>query len=154
MTTATSGATTVQVHRVYISVPAQRVWDALLSPEWTDRYGYGGIVHSDLTPGASFATEAGAGMKAAGVAGTVVDGEVLECDPPRRLVQTWRMYMAEELRSEGFTRLAYELHEVDGVTRLTVTETGLAEDDGPPAARLWSKRFESLRLAMASLAYA
>ena len=46
---------TVQVHRVYIAVPAQRVWDALLSPEWTDRYGYGGIVHSDLTPGAPFA---------------------------------------------------------------------------------------------------
>jgi len=122
MTTATStGAHTVQVHRVYIHVPAQRVWDALLSPEWTDRYGYGGIVHSDLAPGAAFALEAGEGMRAAGVTGTVVDGEVLECDPPRRLVQTWRMYMDEGLRAEGFTRLTYELDEFDGVTRLTLT---------------------------------
>ena len=58
MTTATStptddpaGTRTVQVHRVYITAPAQRVWDALLSPEWTDRYGYGGFVQSDLRPG-------------------------------------------------------------------------------------------------------
>ena len=124
MTTATStdaGTRTVQVHRVYINVPAQRVWDALLSPEWTDRYGYGGIVHSDLAPGSSFELEAGEGMKAAGVTGTVVDGQILESDPPRRLVQTWRMYMAEELRGEGFTRLTYELDEFDGVTRLTLT---------------------------------
>jgi len=112
---------TVQVHRVYIAATAQRVWDALLSPAWTDRYGYGGIVHSDLTPGASFETEAGDGMQAAGVTGTVVDGEVVECDPPRRFVQTWRLYMAEELRDEGFTRLTYELEELDGVTRLTLT---------------------------------
>ena len=112
---------TVQVHRVYIHVPAQRVWDALLSPEWTDRYGYGGIVRSDLTPGSPFVLEAGPGMEAVGVTGTVVDGEVLECDPPRRLVQTWRMYMDEGLRTEGFTRLTYELDEFDGVTRLTLT---------------------------------
>ena len=42
-------------------------------------------------------------------------------DPPRRLVQTWRMYMDEGLRAEGFTRLTYELDEFDGVTRLTLT---------------------------------
>ena len=41
MTTTTS-TRTVHVHRVYIRATAQRVWDALLSPEWTDRYGYGG----------------------------------------------------------------------------------------------------------------
>ena len=121
MTTAEAPIRTVQVHRVYISVPAQRVWDALLSPEWTDRYGYGGIVRSELTPGAPFATEAGEGMRAAGVSGTVVDGEVVECDPPRRFVQTWRMYMDAGLRAEGFTRLTYELDEFEGVTRLTLT---------------------------------
>jgi uncharacterized protein YndB with AHSA1/START domain len=127
MTTATNtpsdadaGVRTVQVHRVYIRVPAQRVWDALLRPEWTDRYGYGGIVHSDLVPGASYALQAGEGMKAVGVTGTVVDGEVLECDPPRRFVQSWRMYMDQGLRAQGFTRLTYELDEFDGVTRLTL----------------------------------
>jgi uncharacterized protein YndB with AHSA1/START domain len=50
------------------------------------------------------------------------DGEVIEVDPPRKLVQTWRMLMTPDLAAEGFTRLTYELEEVrGGVTRLTVT---------------------------------
>ena len=35
----------------------------------------------------------------------VVDGEVLEADPPRRLVQTWRMLMDPTAKAEGFSRL-------------------------------------------------
>jgi len=119
MTTATN-TRTVQVHRVYIQAPAQRVWDALLSPEWTDRYGYGGFVQSDLQPGSPFVHTAGSGMQEHGVTGPVVDGEVVESDPPRRFVQTWRMLMDDALKAEGFTRLTYELVETGGVTRLTL----------------------------------
>lgn len=121
MTTSTQApATTVQIHRVYITAPAQRVWDAITSPEWSDRYGYGGVVAVDLRPGGRFVTEAGEGMRAGGITGPVVDGEVIEADPPRRLVQTWRMLMDDGLKAEGFTRLTYELHEEWGATRLTV----------------------------------
>ena len=50
-----------------------------------------------------------------------IDGEVLEADPPRKLVQTWRMVMDEETTAEGFTRLTWEIEEREGgVTRLTV----------------------------------
>ena len=41
----------------------------------------------------------------------VVDGEVLEADPPHKLVQTWRMLMDPELAAEGFTRLTYEIEQ-------------------------------------------
>ena len=151
MTTATStptddtaGTRTVQVHRVYITAPAQRVWDALLSPEWTDRYGYGGFVQSDLRAGSPYVTTAGSGMQEYGVAGPIIDGEVIESDPPRRFVQTWRMLMDDGLKAEGFTRLTYELVETGGVTRLTVTHdltgapnlavlTSGAADDQPGA---------------------
>ena len=52
----------------------------------------------------------------------MIDGEVLECDPPRKLVQTWRMLMDDGLIAEGFTRLSYEIEPVqNGVTRLTLT---------------------------------
>ena len=79
MTTTTS-TRTVHVHRVYIRAAAQRVWDALLSPEWTDRYGYGGFVQSDLQAGGPFVTTAGSGMQEYGITGPIVDGEVIESD--------------------------------------------------------------------------
>jgi uncharacterized protein YndB with AHSA1/START domain len=50
-----------------------------------------------------------------------VVGEVVEADPPRKLVQTWRMVMDEEMAAEGFTRLTYEISEGQGgVSKLTV----------------------------------
>jgi uncharacterized protein YndB with AHSA1/START domain len=52
----------------------------------------------------------------------VVDGEVVEADPPRKLVQTWRFKWSQELIDEGFSRLTWDVEEDDGgVTRLTVT---------------------------------
>jgi uncharacterized protein YndB with AHSA1/START domain len=123
---AASGAgaaalTTVQVHRVYINAPVQRVWDAIISPEWTIRYGYGGYIDLDPTPGTPWQTKPDEMMQQMGVTGAVVDGEVLEADPPRRLVQTWRMAMDPTMAAEGFTRLTYDLEEFGGVTKLTVT---------------------------------
>ena len=126
--------------------PAQRVWDALLSPEWTDRYGYGGFVR--VRPAArqpATSPRPASGMQEYGRRpGPIIDGEVIESDPPRRFVQTWRMLMDDGLKAEGFTRLTYELVETDGVTRLTVTHdltgapnlavmTSGAADDQPGA---------------------
>lgn len=51
-----------------------------------------------------------------------VDGEVIEADPPRRLVLTWRMLLDPEMAAEGFTRLTYEIEETQGgASRLTAT---------------------------------
>jgi uncharacterized protein YndB with AHSA1/START domain len=61
-------------------------------------------------------------MKAFGCPDVISDGEVIESDPPRKLVQTWRMTMTPELASEAFTRLTYDIESVrGGVTKLTVT---------------------------------
>ena len=51
----------------------------------------------------------------------LVEGEVIEADPPRRLVQTWRAAWDPELVAEGFTRLTWEISEEDGgISQLTV----------------------------------
>ena len=52
MTTATETGVTTQVNRIYIKATAQAVWDAITKPEWTARYGYGGLQEFDLRPGA------------------------------------------------------------------------------------------------------
>ena len=52
----------------------------------------------------------------------IIDGEVLECDPPRRLVQTWHAYFDAATAAESPTRLTWELHDLgNGVTELTLT---------------------------------
>ena len=55
---------------------------------------------------------------------TIVDGEVIEAEPPRRLVQTWRMLMDPTTAGEPFSTLTYLIEEGQlqpGVYRLTVT---------------------------------
>ncbi len=53
-------------------------------------------------------------MRAVGSPDLAIDGEVIEADPPRLLVQTWRMVMDEALAAEGFTRLTYEIEPAEG----------------------------------------
>jgi uncharacterized protein YndB with AHSA1/START domain len=121
MTTTEERTVTTQVYRVYIKATPQAIWDAITSPEWTDRYGYGGTIDGALQTGAPYQILAGEGMQAAGVSGPIIDGELIEVDPPRKLVQTWRMLMDPELEAEGFTRLTWEIEEgKSGATRLTV----------------------------------
>jgi uncharacterized protein YndB with AHSA1/START domain len=116
-----STLTTTQVYQVYIRATPEAIWDAITKPEWTDRYGYGGTVEGTLRTGAPYRILAGAGMQWVGVSGPVIDGELIEVDPPRKLVQTWRMLMDPELEAEGFTRLTWEIHKGEGgVSKLTV----------------------------------
>ena len=113
--TTTTTETTTQVYQVFIKAPAEQVWRALVDPEWTQKYFYGTRKEYDLRPGGRFrSVSADSGEP-------MVDGEVLEVEPQRRLVQTWRFLYDPELTAEGFTRVTYELEESDGLTKLTAT---------------------------------
>lgn len=121
MTATTQAGTTTQVYRVYIKATPETVWDAITKPEWSEKFGYGGRVEYDLRPGGAYRAHASAEFLAHGSPEVVVDGEVLEADPPRRLVQTWRMLMDPEMKAQGFTRLTYEIEPIEGsATKLTV----------------------------------
>ncbi len=120
MTAATTHMTT-QIYRVYIKASPEAVWEAITSPDWTERYGYGGRCDFDLRPGGKYLGYSNDGMRAAGAPDIAVQGEVLEVDPPRRLVQTWQMMMDADMAAEGPARLTYEIDPADGgLTRLTV----------------------------------
>jgi uncharacterized protein YndB with AHSA1/START domain len=119
MTIATE---TIHKYRVYIQASPEAIWEAITRPEWTERYGYAPLVDYDLRAGGAFRAFANEGMKAFGCPEVICDGEVIEADPPRRLVQTWRMVMTPELAAEAFTRVTYEIEPGrGGVTKLTVT---------------------------------
>jgi uncharacterized protein YndB with AHSA1/START domain len=129
----TETTTTTQVHRVFINATAQQIWDAITRPEWTERYGYKARQEYDLRPGGMFTAFANQGMKDYGSPDIVAEGEVVEADPPRRLVQTWRMLFDDEMKAEPVTRLTYEIDEDMGVSRLTVTHE---LENAPVHARL------------------
>lgn len=116
--TTTANDTTVQVHRVYIKATPQAIWDAITKPEWSQRYGYGGLVSYDLRPGGRFESLPGENMPDLDPKKPVVEGEVVESDPPYKLVQTWRPTWLDE----PATTLTYEIKETqDGVCSLTLT---------------------------------
>ena len=120
---------TTQVYRLYIKAVSEAVWDAITNPEQTDRYGYRGRVEYDLRPGGAYRAQASDEMRAHGSPEVVVDGEVVEADPPRRLVQTWRALFSPEIAAEPAGRLTWEIEPGEGgVTTLTLTH----ELDGAP----------------------
>ncbi len=142
---------TTQVHSVYIRATPQAIWDAITTPEWTNRYGYGGFVEFDgIEPGDGFRVHASEEFLEAGAPDVILDGEVVEADPPRRLVQTWRMLMDEGLKAEGFTRLTYEIadrgdqgtkltivHELEQAPNLQMLVGGKLEDTGAGGGWPW-----------------
>jgi uncharacterized protein YndB with AHSA1/START domain len=156
MSTGTTVGTTTQVYRVYIKTTPEAIWRAITDPTWTARYGYGGYVDYDLTPGGHLRVapdepfrEASRQMGAE-MPDTIIEGEVLEVDPPRKLVTTWRMLMDAGLAGEELTRLTYEIKQHDGgVCSLTVVHdlegaplhaalvAGDAEDGGGGGGHAW-----------------
>ena len=136
MTTTASTDTTTRtslVFRVYIKASAQAVWDAITQPEWNARYGYPGHSDYELRPGGAFVVPATDEMKGFGMPDVVVDGEILESDPPHRLVQTWRFNFAPDQTEEGYRTVTFEIVPDGEITRLTVTHD---VTDAPIAASM------------------
>jgi uncharacterized protein YndB with AHSA1/START domain len=122
MTATIAPSTDLKVFQVYIKAEPQKVWDAITSPVWTVKYGYACPVEYDLRKGGKFVSVASKDMEKMGAKGPVVDGEVIESDPPRKLVQTWRFLWGQELIDEGFTKVTWEIVDSGhGLSRLTVT---------------------------------
>jgi uncharacterized protein YndB with AHSA1/START domain len=111
----------VQVYQVFIKATPQAIWDAITQPEWTLKYGYEAPVEYDRQPGGRYQALASAEMLAHGSPALVIEGEVLEGDPPRRLVQTWHAMFNPEIGQEPTTHLTWEIEEEKGVCKLTVT---------------------------------
>jgi uncharacterized protein YndB with AHSA1/START domain len=117
----TQANATTQVYRIVIKAKAQAIWDAITKPDWTERYGYGGRAEFDLKPDGRFSHKASAEMRSFGLPEEIIVGKVIECDPPRKLVQTWHPLFDPETTAEPHTRLTFEIVENSGgVCTLTV----------------------------------
>jgi uncharacterized protein YndB with AHSA1/START domain len=115
-------AATTQVYRVYISASPERIWEAITSSAWNGRFGYHMPGEYDLQPGGSYRVAASPEMMEMGMPEVILEGEVIEADPPNRLVQTWHPHFTPEQTAEPASTLTYEIvAESDTLTRLTLT---------------------------------
>ena len=118
MTTITE--TAMQVYQVFIKASPEQIWDAITKPEFTQKYLYGTRSQYDLRPGGKFISLAGDSED------VMVDGEVQESDPPRRLVHTWLVHYDPEMATEQASRVTWEIEPQDGgFAKLTVVHDQL-----------------------------
>ena len=123
MSTMTEVKTT-QVYEVFIKASPDAIWQAITEPEFTTRYFYGSAIVSTFEPGAAFNGWSGDREQ------LLVEGEVLESDPPRLLRHTWRALYDEETALEPHSRVTWEIEaQENGVSLLTVVHDRL---DGAP----------------------
>ena len=85
---------------MYIKATPQKVWDAITDPEWNSRYAFKAASNYELRPGGAYRVVSTPEMQSIGAPETLIDGEVLEVDPPHRLVQTWHAYFTPDTASE------------------------------------------------------
>jgi uncharacterized protein YndB with AHSA1/START domain len=112
------------VYVTYIRTTPQKLWQALIDPEFTRRYWVETWQESDWKPGASWRL-----MIPDGRVGDA--GEVIEIEPERKLVLTWRNEFKPELREEGYSQLTYELEPQGDMVKLT-----LVHEMGKPGSKL------------------
>ena len=104
------------VYTIYIAASPEKVWQALTTAEFSRKYFFGFAVEAELKVGGSFIIRTPDGS-------VHIDGEVIECDPPRRLSVTWNVNWPGLVEKLGLTLVTYEIEPAGGAVRLTMTES-------------------------------
>ncbi|MDQ1448295.1 MAG: hypothetical protein QOC79_1266 [Actinomycetota bacterium] len=110
-----------KVFEIYIRTTPERLWEAITDNEIRSKYHFGMRITSDWTPGSRFEMS---NPRADALLG---EGENLEVDPPRRLVQSMTALWSDEVKREGASRITWEIEPVGDSCRLTVTHDELRE---------------------------
>jgi uncharacterized protein YndB with AHSA1/START domain len=102
------------VYVTFIRTTPERLWSALTQPDFIQKYWFAMTIACDWKVGSPW--------RLVFPDGRVADsGEVVEIDPPRRLVIRWRNEWSPELKAEGPSCMTMELEPLDGAVKLTVT---------------------------------
>jgi uncharacterized protein YndB with AHSA1/START domain len=110
-----------KVFEIYIRTTPERLWDAITDSDIRSKYSFGSRINSDWTPGSRYE------MAHPNAEGLLGEGENLEVDPPRRLVQSMVALWSDDVKSEGTSRITWEIEPVGDSCRLTLTHDQLRE---------------------------
>jgi uncharacterized protein YndB with AHSA1/START domain len=108
-----------KIFEIYIKTTPERLWHAITDTEMRRKYTFGAVVSSNWTPGSRYESSGGGGL--------IFEGENLEVDPPRRLVQSFRALWGEDVKKEGTSRITWEIEPVGDSCLLRVTHDQLRQ---------------------------
>jgi uncharacterized protein YndB with AHSA1/START domain len=137
--TVIGGRGAMTVFEIYIKTSPERLWEAITDEEMRGRYSFGVGTKSEWSEGSEYTS---------GVPGVIeiATGRNLEVDPPRRLVQSFTALWSEDVRSEGESRVTWEIEPVgEDSCRLTVTHDQLNEAANPELFGGWPMILSGLK---------
>ena len=108
-----------KIFEICIKTTPERLWQAITDTEMRRKYNFGAIVTSDWMPGSRY--------RGVGGEATIFEGENLEVEPPRRLVQSFRALWGEDVKAEGTSRVTWAIEPVGDSCLLKVTHDQLPE---------------------------
>lgn len=111
--------TPAHVYEIYIRSTPDRVWEALTDPEMTEQYYFGSRIDSDFRPNSPYVYHGADGSP-------MLDGTILESDPPRRLVMTFRPLFAGG-EAAPLSRVIWQIEEDKGQSKVMLIHEGLSD---------------------------
>ena len=137
------GAGAMSVFEIYIKTTPERLWEAITDPEMRAKYSFGVRTDSDWSEGSRYTS---------GVPGVIdiAEGENVEVDPPRRLVQTLTALWSDDVKAVGTSRVTWEIEPVGTSCRLTVTHDRLPADANSEVYGGWPMILSGLKTLLES----
>jgi uncharacterized protein YndB with AHSA1/START domain len=104
------------VYTIYIASTPEKVWEALTSAELSRKYFFGNAVEIELKVGGKYIVRQPDGA-------LHISGEVLACEPPRKLTFTFNVNWPALIEKLGPTLVSYDIEPAGDAVRLTMTES-------------------------------
>ena len=128
-----------KVFEIYIKTTPERLWEAITDGEQRARYSFGVGIDSDWTAGSRYTATSPMAP------GPIAEGENLEVDPPHRLVQSMTALWSDEVKSEGASRVTWEIEPVGDSCRLTLTHDQMRADANAEIYGGWPQILSGLK---------
>jgi uncharacterized protein YndB with AHSA1/START domain/DNA-binding transcriptional ArsR family regulator len=117
----TMSAKPAHVYQIYIQARPEQVWQAITDPDMTEQYYMGTRIESDFAPGSPYVYRMPDGQP-------MLDGTIVESDPPHRLVMTFRPLWTRDGEDAAVSRVTWEITPHENQSKLALIHEGLDPD--------------------------
>jgi uncharacterized protein YndB with AHSA1/START domain len=128
-----------KVYEIFIRTTPEKLWAAITDSSIRSKYMFGSTFAGELEPGTRYEA------RNPSLEGLMGDGETIEVDPPRKLVQTMRVLFDDAAKAEGYSRLTWEIEQIEDSCRLIFTQDQMRENADPHLFGGWTMMLSGLK---------